>query len=122
MPQVIPVGSTWEEFEANLEWLRRILSNLTKKNAAPWASTTIKIMVDPMTGWLKPLGFNNGGYIIPPIVLMVVGIPQSWKTKLRKKQMTWHIGTSVIADHSRTANRSVELIVEFDECGPHQQV
>ena len=26
-----------------------------------------KIMVDPMTGWLKPLGFNNGGYIFPPI-------------------------------------------------------
>ena len=27
-----------------------------------------------MTGWLKPLGFNNGGYIFPPIVLMMVGI------------------------------------------------
>ena len=32
-----------------------------------------------MTGWLKPLGFNNGGYIFPPIVLRLES--QGYQTK-----------------------------------------
>ena len=46
-------------------------------NQYPGLPTTIKIMVFPPFRWLKPLGFSNGGYIFPPIVLMVVGIPGS---------------------------------------------
>jgi len=42
----------------------------------PWASTTIKIMVCPISMIFQPLGFSNGGYINTPIVsMMVVGIP-----------------------------------------------
>ena len=68
-------------------WIRHVLTDpkwrdseivaigyVTKK-CLPWASTTIKIMAFPQFRWWKPLGFSNGGYTNPPIVLMVVGIP-----------------------------------------------
>ena len=70
-----------------LMWIRHVLTDpkwreseivaigyVTKK-CLPWASTTIKIMAFPQFRWWKPLGFSNGGYTNPPIVLMVVGIP-----------------------------------------------
>ena len=41
-----------------------------------WGSPPpFKEWVFPQFRWLKPLGFSSGGYINPPIVLMVVGIP-----------------------------------------------
>ena len=58
-------------------WKSQIIQKkIDSLEMSPWADpTTIKIMFFPQfRWWIKPLGISNGGYIVPPIVLMVIGI------------------------------------------------
>ena len=48
-----------------------IPSHTYQGNLIPGLPPPLKILFFPQFRWLKPLGFSNGSYINPPIVLMV---------------------------------------------------